>query len=211
MYSDRDWFSAKGVVVCVQMQPVSVPERSVRVYMLREGFQHCLVYCLLPPRLVYLAVLQLSVLSRILYNHKDPLHWTTSACLLICHCLHCNQSCYQFVTKHTLMSFITSLWYFVSWSNYNDQTCFPSLDAVISELLTTASAHISRHIWPERKVIMCATFVVYVRSIKSFDIDLCLCLVCSSGRNPSSTVKGILWVAVWNRIKWQEMGFSYLR
>ena len=46
--------------------------------------------------------------------------------------------------------------------------CLPPLDAVISEFLTTAPAHIDKHIWPERKVIMCATFVGYVRSIGVF-------------------------------------------
>ena len=51
---------------------------------------------------------------------------------------------------------------FCSWGNNNDQTCFPLLDAVISELLTTASEHVDKHIWPERKVIRHATFVVYV-------------------------------------------------
>ena len=83
------------------------------------------------------------------------------------------------------MSFITGLVYFVSWGNYNDQICFPLLVAVISELLTSAPAHIDKHIWPERKVIMCATFVVYVAtSIESLDIDFCLSLVCFSGRKP---------------------------
>ena len=37
-------------------------------------------------------------------------------------------------------------------------------------------------IWPEKKVTMCATFVVYVRSIESLDIGLSLGLVCSPGR-----------------------------
>ena len=80
------------------------------------------------------------------------------------------------------MSFIASLGYFVSWDNYNDQTCFPLLNAVSSELLTTAHAHIDKHILPERKVIMYVAFVVYVKSIESLDTDLCLSLVCSSGR-----------------------------
>ena len=33
---------------------------------------------------------------------------------------------------------------------YYDQTCFPLLDAVISELLTSAPAHLDKHIWPEK-------------------------------------------------------------
>ena len=39
------------------------------------------------------------------------------------------------------------------------------LDAVVCELLATAAAHVDKHIWPARQVIMCATFVVYLRSI----------------------------------------------
>ena len=146
----------------------------------------------------------LSALSHTLYN-QDHLQWTTSGTLLICHCLQCNQSCHQFVAKHTLMSFIADLGYFVSWCNYNDQTCFSPLDTVISELLTTATAQVDKHIWPERKVIFCANFVVYVMSIECLDIDLCLSLVCSSGRKSlKHTVKSILWVAFWNRIKCQK-------
>ena len=52
----------------------------------------------------------------------------------------------MFVAKHTLMSFITDLEYFVSLDNYNDKTCFSRLDAVISELLTTAAAHVQKHL-----------------------------------------------------------------
>ena len=80
----------------------------------------------------------------------------------------CNQSCHQFVAKHTLMSFISGLGHFFFLGSYNDHTCFPFLKAVISELLATAPAHVDKHIWPERKVITCATFVVYVRSIIVF-------------------------------------------
>ena len=36
---------------------------------------------------------------------------------------------------------------------------------------------------------MCATIVVYVRSIESLDIDFRLSLTCSSGRKHLSTVK----------------------
>ena len=43
-------------------------------------------------------------------------------------------------------SLIIGLRYFVSWGSYNDQICFPLLDAVISELLTTAPAHRDKHI-----------------------------------------------------------------
>ena len=59
--------------------------------------------------------------------------------------------------------------FFFFWDSYNGQTCFPLLDADISELLTTAPVHADKHILPERKVIMCATFVVYVMSIESWD------------------------------------------
>ena len=72
------------------------------------------------------------------------------------------------------MSFITGLGYFAVWDNYNDQTCFSLLDTVITELPTTAPVHVDKHIWPERKVIMCATFVANVKSIESLDVDLCL-------------------------------------
>ena len=111
------------------------------------------------------------------------------------------------------MSFIAGIGYFVSLGNYNTQACFSLLDADISELLTTAPAHVDRHIWPEIRVVVCTTFVVvYVGSTESLDIDLCLSLVCSPGRKPESRVKCILWVAVCNKMKWQEMGFfSYLR
>ena len=44
------------------------------------------------------------------------------------------------------MSFITGLGYFVSWGNYNEQTCFPFLDVVISELLITAPEYVDKHI-----------------------------------------------------------------
>ena len=148
----------------------------------------------------------LSVLSRTLHNHKNPTQWTTVGTLLICHCIQWNQSCHQFVAKHTLMSFITGLGFFCFLGQLQWPNLLPLLDAVIGELLTTAP-QVDKHIWPERKVIVYATFVVCVRSIESVDIDLCLSLLCSSGRKPYITVKNILWVAVWHRIKWQEMGF----
>ena len=75
------------------------------------------------------------------------------------------------------MSFIIGLGCFVSSDNYNDQTCFALLDTVIGELLTTVPVHVDKHEWPESKVVMCATFVLYVRIIESLDIDLCLSLV----------------------------------
>ena len=65
--SDSVWFSAKGAlyVVCVPIWPVTVPIGSVTVpkwlgpvHLARRGFQHCIEYCLLPPMLVYFAVLQ---------------------------------------------------------------------------------------------------------------------------------------------------------
>ena len=49
------------------------------------------------------------------------------------------------------MSFITDLGYFVSWGNYNDQTCFCLLDTDIIELLTAALAHEDEHIIMTRK------------------------------------------------------------
>ena len=57
------------------------------------------------------------------------------------------------------MSFVTDLRYFVSWGSYNEQTSFTLLDVVISELVTTALAHVDKHIRPERKVIMFATLM----------------------------------------------------
>ena len=51
---------------------------------------------------------------------------------------------------------------------------------------------------------MCATFVVYVISIESLDRNLCGSLVGSSGRKPWSTVKSILWMAVWNKTECQK-------
>ena len=65
---------------------------------------------------------------------------------------------------------------------YNVQACFSLLGATFSESLTAAPAHVDKHIWPEGKVIMCVTFVVYVRSVESLEINLCLSLFCSSGR-----------------------------
>ena len=57
-------------------------------------------------------------------------------------------------------------WIICSWGKCNGQTCFSLLDAVSSELLTTAPAHVDKHMWPERLVIVCASFVVYyVRSV----------------------------------------------
>ena len=175
---------------------ISVAILSVTVHLARRAFQICVVYCLLLPILVYSAVLQPELLSvycvHTLYN-LCHFQWTVSGTLLICCWFQCNQSCHQFVAKHTLMSFITGLGYFVSWGNYSDQTCFPLVGAVISELLTGASAHLDKHIWPKRKMILYATFtvymfVVYIRSIESLGIDLCLnlvlSLVCSSGRKP---------------------------
>ena len=107
---------------------------------------HCIVLCTVQP--------------------LGPLFSKLSGTLLICHCLQCNQCCHQFVAKHTWTSFFTDPGYFVSWGSYNDQTCFHLLDAVISELLTTASAHASTYDQKERWLF--ATFVVYsVRGMAS--------------------------------------------
>ena len=67
-----------------------------------------------------------TVLVHTLCNHKDSLQYTTSGTLLIYFCRQCNQSCHQFVAKHTLMSLVIGLGYFVPWNSYNDQTCFLS-------------------------------------------------------------------------------------
>ena len=99
--SDRDKYHKRRTVVCVPIWPVMVPIKSVMAHLARRGFQHCVVYCVLPPMLVYFAVM------------RPDLHF-----------LQCSQSYHQFVTKHTLMSFITGLGCFVSWGNCNDQTCF---------------------------------------------------------------------------------------
>ena len=94
---------------------------------------YCLILCCIATRTV------LSVLSHtLLYCNQDCSQCIVSYTvqplgpssvnylrhLLICHCLQCNQSCHQFVAKHTLMSFITGLGYFVSWGSYNNQTYF---------------------------------------------------------------------------------------
>ena len=146
----------------------------------------------MPPTLVYLAELQpglFSVYRLIHCTATRTLFSELPQTLLICHCLQCNQSCHQFVAKHTLVLFITDLGYFVSWGNYNDQTCFPLLVADISEFLSTAPAHEDKHSRITRKKgIVCATVVVYV-SIESLDIDLCLTLVCFSGRKAYNTVE----------------------
>ena len=89
----------------------------------------------------------------------------TSGTLLICHCLQCNQSCHQFVAKHTLMSLITGLGYFVSWGNCNDH-----IFAFFFWMLSFVNYNCScphTQAYMTRKVIMCATFFVYVRSIES--------------------------------------------
>ena len=137
--------------VMVQIQPVMIQMRSDTVHLARRGFQDCAVYCLLPPSLVYFAVLQPGLFSIFCLIHfvsytvqpPGPTSVNYLRHLLICHCLQCNHSCHQFVAKPTWMSFISGLGYFVSWGNYNDHTCFPLLDAV-SELLTTAPAHVNK-------------------------------------------------------------------
>ena len=55
----------------------------------------------------------------------------------------------------SFMSFITGLGYFVSFGNYNDQTCFPLQDAVISQLLTNAPAHIDKHMTRKKGDYVC--------------------------------------------------------
>ena len=47
------------------------------------------------------------------HTHTESLSRSLSGTLLICHCLQCNQNCHQFIGKHTLMSFITDLEYFL--------------------------------------------------------------------------------------------------
>ena len=89
----------------------------LKVYLARRGSQNCVVYCLLPPTLVYFAVLQPGLFSVYCLIHRVTTRTTFICCMLS-----------------------------------------------LVRLLTTAPAHVDKHIWPERKVIMCATFVVYVRS-----------------------------------------------
>ena len=132
----------------VPTRSVMVPIRSVAVHLAKKCFQDCVVYCLLPPTLVYFAVLKPRLLSVYCLIHCTTTR-TTSDTLLIC--LQCNQSCHQFVAKHTLISFITDLGYFVSWGKHNDQTCISLLDACISEFLTNAPAHADKHIIMTRK------------------------------------------------------------
>ena len=59
-------------------------DMSVAVHLARRGFQDCVVYCLLPPMLMYFAELQPE-----LFSVYCLIHWTTSGTLLICHCLQC--------------------------------------------------------------------------------------------------------------------------
>ena len=112
-----DWlrsliFQERCTVVCVSIWPIPV-------HLARRGFQNCVVYCLLPATLVYSAVLQPGLLSVYCLIHytTTSLPRTTFSELL-------QALCHQFIAKHTLMSFITGLGYFVSWGNCNDQTCF---------------------------------------------------------------------------------------
>ena len=117
------------------------------------------VYCVLPPALVYFAVLQPGLFSVYCLIHCTSTRTTFSelsqGTMLVCHCLQCNQSCHQFVAKQTLMSFITGLGYFISWGNCSDQTCFPLLDADISKLLTTAPAHVDKHVTRKKGDYVC--------------------------------------------------------
>ena len=50
-------------VVCVPILPITVQIQSVVVHLVRMGFQGCIVYCLLPPTMVYFAVLQPGLFS----------------------------------------------------------------------------------------------------------------------------------------------------
>ena len=120
--------------VTVLIRPVTVPIRPVTVRLSRRIFQErgCSTSCLqLWCTLLYCN--QGCSQCIVLYTVQPPR-------------LRCSQSCHQFVAKHTLMPFITDLGSFVSWGNYNDKTCFSLLDAVSSDLLTTAPAHLDKHI-----------------------------------------------------------------
>ena len=66
----RSIYRERLTEVCVPIRPVTalirsaaIPMRSVTVHMARRGFQDCVVYCLLPPTLVYFAVLQPGLFS----------------------------------------------------------------------------------------------------------------------------------------------------
>ena len=66
----RSVYCKRLPVVCVPVQPVTIPTRSVTVpiqsvtvNLARRDLQHCTRYCLLPPALVYFAVIQPGLFS----------------------------------------------------------------------------------------------------------------------------------------------------
>ena len=153
-------YCERRTIVCVPIRPVMVPIWSVvMVHLARRGFQDCTVYWLLPPTLVYFAVQQPWLFSIYCLTHctttRTPFSELSQALCWSAIVFSVSRAVISLLPKHTLMSFITGLAYFVSWGTYNNQSCFPLLDAVSSELLTTAPEHLDKHIRPHMVYNLC--------------------------------------------------------
>ena len=153
----RSIYRERRTVVCVPIRPVAVSIRSVTVPIqsvsVRLVHQHCVVYCLLPPTLVYFAVLQPGLFSVYCLIHCTTTRTTFSE---LPQALY--WSAIVFSVSRAVISLLPNILWCdslltldtVSWVGYTDQTYFSFLDAVISELLTIAPAHVDKHIWPEK-------------------------------------------------------------
>ena len=82
--------------VTVSIRLVTVQIQSITVHLARRRFQDCVVYCLLPPTLVYFAVLQPGLFSVYCLIHCTTTRTTFSALL------YCNQDCSQCIVSYTV-------------------------------------------------------------------------------------------------------------
>ena len=156
-------FTALIWLVSVPIQLVTLPIQPVTVHLARRGFQDSVVYCFMHPTL--------------------------------CTLLYCNQDYSQCIVSYTIQALGPPSMNYLMHSTDLPVCVFSVTRAVVSLLPNILWCHLllamdilfpwaittakftflfcgDKHIGPERKVIMYATFVVYVRSIESLDIDL---------------------------------------
>ena len=140
------------------------------VHLARRGFQDCVVYCLLPPTLVYFVVLQPRLFSVYCLIHctttRTPFSELPQAL--------CWPAIIFSVTR-AVISLLPNI--ILCHSLLASDILFPGAAtmtklAFLFRALSSAPSDVGKRIWPERKVIMCATFVVYIRSVESLDTDL---------------------------------------
>ena len=134
--------------VTVQIRSVTVPIRSVTVHLARRSFQDCVVFCLLPLTLVYFAMLKPGLFSVYILIYCTT---TKTRFSELPQALCCSTIVFS-VTRAVIKLLPNILWCHlllaldILFPEAIITTKLALLNAAIGELLTTAPAHVDKHI-----------------------------------------------------------------